>query len=184
MNTCGPACLMVALHEMGRPGLSRDRELKIWKHVRHFFLLGSTPAYVAEYAKSRGLATALYIDEPTAGRIGGNRRSFFHTLHRHLKRTYRMTARKARDNGLAVRSMNAFGDLAGILSADSALAAICLVYDEYGYLHFVLARRRGETFVVMDPADGSNTGYEPGKFLEQYGNVFAGYVVVLGREEA
>jgi len=172
---------MVALHELGAGGLSREREMAIWKKVRHALVLGSTPARIAEYALSQGLDARLWVRSgPGRGAIRG-KTPVQRLLHRYLHRVYSRTAARHRRLGHPLAEYREEPELLGLLRPEMGSESIHLVYDNDEILHFILVRRHGGDLWVMDPDPGTNRRFGEEEFLRTLGPRMVGYAVLMHR---
>ncbi|MBW1989081.1 MAG: hypothetical protein JRI97_05995 [Deltaproteobacteria bacterium] len=180
INTCGPASLMAALHELGIGGLSVQRELTIFRRVRHAYILGSTPAYLARYALAQGVDARLVQKTPLPSPVPG-KNPVQRILHAHLFKVYAKTAEEYRLAGLPFGQYQEECDILPPPGPDLSSQAIFLVTDTDGVLHFILARRHQGSLVVLDPDKGVNTRVSGREFLDRHRQDFMGYCVLLRR---
>ncbi|MBI5845403.1 MAG: peptidase C39 family protein [Deltaproteobacteria bacterium] len=179
--SCGPAALMTALAEYGKAELSEKSEIAIWKKVRNMLFMGSTPAYLARFAKSRGVSARLWIRSGNGPEKRYGKTLFHRLLHSHLLRVYRKTAVAYRKQGNEVSDYREESEITGVLRSSPEAKAIYLIADDDEIFHFILARQQGGRLVVMDPANGANTHFTEAGFLARYEPKMLGYCVLLGK---
>lgn len=180
--SCGPASLMTALYELGLGELSEKAEMSIWRQVRHYYFLGSTPAYIAQCAKNRGASTRLWVRKNrTAGKTAG-KSPISRLLHGYLLRVYRKTAQKYHAQGNDFSEYCEESELLSHLWSKPGAEAIYLIVDTDEIFHFVLLRPHAGKLVLMDPAFGTNTAFTEKEFLAEYEKRMLGYCVLLNRQ--
>ncbi|MCX7818531.1 MAG: peptidase C39 family protein [Kiritimatiellae bacterium] len=150
--TCGAACLMVALHELGRGELSEQRELDIWRAAHPPFYTGCLPAALARRARHEGCDATLLV-EPTAFRSQLQRcppglRLFYR---------YLLAVERLLERGLTVERIREPAEPLRRLIGRPGARMLLLVEVEDHDLHYLLVRRNDNDLVVLDPADGRNT---------------------------
>ncbi|MBI5846230.1 MAG: peptidase C39 family protein [Deltaproteobacteria bacterium] len=177
--SCGPACLMTALHEFGKAELSEKTEMEIWRQVCNMIFMGSTPAYLARCAKSRGLSTKLWVKSRRGPSKSYGNTLFHRLLHSHLLRVYRKTATAYRKQGNEVSDYREESKILGELQSNPESKAIYLIADDDDVFHFILVRPFGGTLVVMDPAGSTNTPFMEDEFQDAYEPNMLGYCVLL-----
>ncbi|SHJ37748.1 Peptidase_C39 like family protein [Desulfatibacillum alkenivorans DSM 16219] len=178
-NSCGPAVMMTALHELGMPGLSEKREMEIWKHVKHPMSLGSLPAKMAMYAASLGVDVKLLRKNISPPDIKVFWKTPRKTLHKSLLKTYYETALKAEFQGLPTEFYEDEREILDRLLKDSGLRVIYLIVDDDGVLHFVMAREKDGRIAIMDPYYGRNTLFDIPDFINRLSPNMVGYAILL-----
>ncbi|MBI9076344.1 MAG: peptidase C39 family protein [Desulfatibacillum sp.] len=178
-NTCGPASLMTALHELGKPGLSQHREMEIWKHVRHPFSLGSLPAYMAVYAAKQGVTVSLLHKDIAPPAMKVHWKKPRRSLHQHLLRAYYLTTKQEGSRGLNVDCYQDEKEILERMIANPGLRVIYLIMDDDGYLHYVLAREKAGSIAIMDPYYGRNSLFDQPDFLMKLGRAMMGYAILI-----
>ncbi|WP_028313820.1 peptidase C39 family protein [Desulfatibacillum aliphaticivorans] len=178
-NSCGPAVMMTALHELGMPGLSEKREMEIWKQVKHPFGLGSLPARMAVYAASQGVKVKFLHKNISPDHFKIYWKTPRKTLHKQLIRTYYETAKEAENNGLPTEHYQDEQEILDRLMETPGLRVIYLIIDDDGVLHFVLAREKDGRIVVMDPYYGRNNVFDLPDFQNRRFPAMVGYAILL-----
>ena len=178
-NTCGPACLMTALHELGKSGLSESREQEIWTHVKHPLSLGSLPSRMAMYAASQGLNVKLLHRNIAPPDFKMHWKTPRKILHNKLIRTYYETAKEAESQGLPTEYYQEEQEILHRIVENHAFRVIYLIVDDDGVLHFILAREKGCRVAVMDPYFGLNRLYDQPDFLNKLGGSMVGYAILM-----
>jgi len=177
INTCGPACMMTALYELGVSDLSKRTELEIFKKVSHARVMGSTPSKMAAFAAPFVPNTRLLKRKPWQRPREWGLKAFHRLIHRYLFFVYAMGAFfhkiRGRGFGFYTREEDALDAIGPFTKA------ICLVVDEEQILHFVLVHLVGEKLGVMDPATGENTAYGRDDLLAFLEKSAAGYWIVM-----
>ncbi|MEW5735787.1 MAG: peptidase C39 family protein [Thermodesulfobacteriota bacterium] len=179
INTCGPACLMVALSELGRSDISEETEMRIWRRVRHMLVLGSTPAALASYARARGARAELLVYGPRPADFPLQVSGLHLFLQRYLLYAYRLGARAAARNGVPVVRASGGGEILDRITIRPETRAIVLIVDRDRILHFLLVRKNGPNLMVMDPDSGANIPFSRPAFLALEKASGVGYCVLV-----
>jgi hypothetical protein len=181
LNTCGPACMMTALHELGFCELNRATELKIFNKVSHARIMGSTPSKMARFALPFVPNTRLLQERPWQRPKERGLKAFHRIIHNYLFLVYRLGALNHKSQGLGFGFYKNQDEVISLIGP--CTKAICLVVDDEQILHFVLLRLVDKKLVVMDPATGENTAYDKSSLLAFLKKSAAGYWIVMEPEK-
>jgi peptidase C3-like protein len=191
-RTCGGAALMVALDQLGHPGLSKDREMEIWGYANNASssLPGSFPGLLALYARRQGCHVKIFEDRAKLESIF--RLSSVQNLFPGLDPVKALEEhdrylREAEMQGIPVSRKSIALEEVVLLGAKGPVLMMVSTATDVSGLHWVLLQNfdpQTRRFTLMEPALGQNFMGPVEIYLHHYGSThpFMGVAIHLWRE--